>query len=93
MLGGFDLPGGFGFRSVWLSMFLRFLGLSGNKGCLIIFGTPKNLGYLLLGSLEIRILQFRVLYYSPLFSETPTYCLGLQQLDDTPVTWVHEYYF
>ena len=32
---------------------------------------PKTRGYLILGSLQIRILLFRVVYEGPLFSETP----------------------
>ena len=32
-------------------------------------------GYLILGVLIIRILQFRVLYQGPLFSETPAFVM------------------
>ena len=34
-------------------------------------GVSENRGYLILGALIIRILLFRVLYWGPLFSETP----------------------
>ena len=34
-------------------------------------GVSENSGYPLLGSFTIRILLFRVLYWGPLFSETP----------------------
>ena len=35
------------------------------------FRASENEGYLLWGVLIIRILLFRVLYWGPLFSETP----------------------
>ena len=38
-----------------------------------IYGSFRKVGGTLSGVLVIRILVFRVLYYGPLFSETPIY--------------------
>ena len=40
-------------------------------------GVSENAGYLILGSFIITILLFRVLYWGPLFSETPISMLML----------------
>ena len=41
--------------------------------CMYVCGSFRTLGGTLFGVLTIRILLFRVLYWGPLFSETPMY--------------------